>query len=202
MAPLDALLIAGGYVAGAVPWGVILGKAFQGRDLRDHGSGGTGSTNALRVLGWRISLLVLVLDFLKGFVPVIMSRALGVGGWSLTAVGIAATVGHCWSLFIGFRGGKGVATGAGAAIALVPWLLLVLPLMVAIVALTRYVSLASIAGCLTACFVMILAAADGRGTWSAVGLVLGVTIIVVVQHRSNVQRLLTGTERRFGESAT
>lgn len=202
MARLDAFLIVSAYLAGAIPWGVILGKVFVGRDLRDHGSGGTGSTNALRVLGWRISLVVLVLDFLKGFLPVLVGRALGVSGWPLAAVGVAATAGHCWSVFIKFRGGKGVATGSGAAIALVPWLLLVLPLMVAIVALTRYVSLASIAGCVTASLAITLAAAGGRASWSAVGLVFAVTAIVVVQHRSNLQRLLSGTERRFGESAT
>lgn len=202
MAPVDAFLILGAYLAGAIPWGVILGKAFNGRDLRHHGSGGTGSTNALRVLGWRISLVVLVLDFLKGFLPVFLSRALGVGGWPLVAVGVAATAGHCWSVFISFRGGKGVATGAGAAVALMPWLLLVLPFMIAIVVLTRYVSLASIAGFVTASLAITLAAADGRASWPGVGLVLGVTAIVVIQHRSNVQRLLSGTERRFGEPAT
>lgn len=202
MAPLDAFLIVGAYVTGAIPWGVILGKAFQNRDLREHGSGGTGSTNALRVLGWRISVAVLLLDFMKGFLSVLIARGLGVGGWSLVAVGVAATIGHCWSVFIRFGGGKGVATGAGAAIALVPWLILVLPLMIGIVALTRYVSLASLAGCVIACVATAFAATTGRVAWSAVGLVLAVTAIVVVKHQSNIERLRTGTERRFGETVT
>src|SRR5215210_5007813 len=121
-----------GYGAGSIPWGVVLGRAFQRVDLRRHGSGGTGATNAMRVLGWRLSLVVFLFDFSKGFLPVLLARWTGINAWAVTAVGIATVAGHCWSPLIRFRGGKGMATGAGAAAGMFPWVLLVFPLMVLI----------------------------------------------------------------------
>jgi glycerol-3-phosphate acyltransferase PlsY len=139
-----ALLILVGYLSGSVPWGVLLGRWLGNVDLRRHGSGSIGATNALRLLGWRASVAVFLLDFGKGFVPVAIARLAGLDGWWVAVVGVAAVVGHCWSPLIGFKGGKGMATGAGAAAGLFPWVLLVFPLMVLVVALTRYVSLASL----------------------------------------------------------
>src|SRR5688500_1760609 len=112
-----------------MPWGLILGRWFADVDLRRHGSGATGATNAMRILGWRISAAVFALDFLQGVVPVVVARLLGLSGWWVAAVGVAAVLGHCWSPLIGFRGGKGVATGAGAAGGMLPWVLLVFPVM-------------------------------------------------------------------------
>ncbi|MDP9365690.1 MAG: glycerol-3-phosphate acyltransferase, partial [Chloroflexota bacterium] len=130
--PLAALLIAVAYGVGVVPWGLVVSRWVFDIDLLRHGSQSTGATNALRVLGWRASLLIFALDFLKGFLPVLLARAVGLGGWWVAAVGIAALVGHCWSPLIRFRGGKGMATGAGAAAGMFPWVLLVFPLMVLI----------------------------------------------------------------------
>ncbi len=127
---VTAFLILLAYAAGAIPWGVVLGRWFVHTDLRRHGSGGTGATNAWRVLGWRISLAVFALDFLKGFVPVIVARWAGLDDWAVTVIGVGAVVGHCWSPFIRFRGGKGMAAGAGACAAIFPWVLAVFPLMV------------------------------------------------------------------------
>ena len=195
-----ALLILVAYAAGAVPWGVVLGRWRADVDLRRHGSGGTGATNAMRVLGWRISVAVLALDFLKGFVPVVAARLVGLGGWWVAAVGVAAVAGHCWSPLIGFRGGKGMATGAGAAAGMLPWVLLVLPLMALIVALTRYVSLASLAGSLLVSAVVTGSSVAGLVPWSVTVAILAITAIIVVQHQGNIRRLLSGTERRFGEA--
>src|SRR5215213_9364878 len=138
-----ALLVAA-YAVAAVPWGVVLGKYFSGIDLRGYGSKSIGTTNALRVLGWRISLAVFVLDFLKGLIPVVLARAFGLSDWMVALIGIATVAGHCWSPYIRFKGGKGVATGGGVALGLFPWLLVLIPIMAIVVALTKYVSLGSI----------------------------------------------------------
>lgn len=190
------------YAAGSIPWGVVLGRMLASTDLTARGSGGTGATNALRVLGWRFSIAVFTLDFMKGLLPVVLARWLGVEGWVLAVVGLVAVVGSCWSPWIGFRGGKGMSTGAGAAAGLMFWVLLVLPLMVLIVLLTRYVSLASLAGSVTVSAVLIVLGALDVVPWYVIAEVLGITAIIVAQHRANIRRLLRGTERRFGEPAS
>ena len=196
-----AALVLGAYAAGAVPWGVVLGRWRADVDLLRHGSRSTGATNALRVLGWRISIAVLVLDFLKGFAPVLVGRLAGLSGWWVATIAVAAVVGHCWSPAIGFRGGKGMATGAGSAAGMLPWVLLVFPVMVAVVALTRYVSLASLVGSIAVSAVVAVLALLGMVAWSITVAILAITAIIVVKHRDNVRRLLAGTERRFGEPA-
>ena len=196
---LAGILVLAAYALGAVPWGVVLGRILLRVDLRGHGSGATGATNAWRVLGWRISLAVFALDFLKGTVPVLVARWVGLDGWVVAMVGVAAVVGHCWSPFIGFRGGKGMATGAGACAAVYPWVLMVFPLMVLVVAVTRYVSLASLVGCLATSGVVLGLALFGEVAWSITVTVLAVTAIIVFKHQGNIRRILNGTERRFGE---
>jgi acyl phosphate:glycerol-3-phosphate acyltransferase len=198
-APAGIALVVVAYLVGGIPWGVVLGRLFQQTDIRRYGSGGTGATNALRVLGWRISVAVLILDFLKGFVPVIVARRLGFDGWWATAAGVAAVVGHCWSPYIGFKGGKGMATGAGAAAALYPAVLLAAPLVVLIVAVTRYVSLASLTVSVVAAVALIALAALGQVDWSVAVAVAVIAAIVVYKHESNIKRLRAGTENRFGE---
>lgn len=196
-----ALVVLAGYLSGAVPWGVLLGRWRGKVDLRRHGSGGTGATNALRVLGWRVSVAVFLLDFGKGFVPVVVARLVGLDGWWVAAVGVAAVIGHCWSPMIGFTGGKGMATGAGAAAGMFPWVLLVFPLMLLVVALTRYVSLASVVGSIAVSVTVVLLAALGRVEWSVPLAIVVMTGIIVVKHTGNIRRILSGTERRFGEPA-
>lgn len=191
-------LILGTYILGGIPWGVALGRVFKGVDVRKHGSGATGATNALRVLGWKLSVAVFVLDFLKGLLPVALARWLDVPGWVIGAVAIVSVAGHCWSPFIGFRGGKGMATGGGAAVALMPWLVFMLVPMIIVVAITRYVSLASLsAAAIGSGLVIALALSGSFPSWWAIGVVTVATIIVI-QHRGNITRLLNGTERKFG----
>jgi len=191
-------LILGTYILGGIPWGVVLGRVFKGVDVRQHGSGATGATNALRVLGWKFSVAVFVLDFLKGLLPVALARWLDAPGWVIGAVAIVSVAGHCWSPFIGFRGGKGMATGGGAAVALMPWLVFMLVPMIIVVAITRYVSLASLsAAAIGSGLVIALALSGSFPSWWAIGVVTVATIIVI-QHRGNIARLLNGTERKFG----
>jgi glycerol-3-phosphate acyltransferase PlsY len=192
-----AFMVCFGYLLGAVPWGVVLGRILQSTDLRNHGSGSTGSTNAYRVLGWRVSVIVLVLDIVKGAVPVLLTRWLGGGEWLQAFVAVATVVGHCWSPFIHFRGGKGVATTAGAAAALTPWVLLVVPLMVFVVAIWRYVSLASMIAVATAAVGVTVADLLGHGSPAWVFALWAMTAVIVAQHRSNIERLRAGTERRL-----
>ena len=196
-----ALLILGGYLAGSIPWGLILGRVFAGVDIRGHGSRSTGTTNALRVFGWRISLAVFILDFLKGMLPVLIGQWAGADDWAVAAAGVAAVVGHCWSPWIRFQGGKGMATGAGAAIGLAPWLLLLFPVTIGIVWLTRYVSLGSIVTAVLAGLVVVGSAVVGWVGWPWVAAVIAMAAIVIAKHPTNIRRLVTGTERRFGESA-
>lgn len=196
-----ALMVLVGYLSGAVPWGVVLGRWRGNVDLRRSGSGGTGATNALRVLGWRVSIAVFLLDFGKGFLPVVAARLVGLDGWWVAAVGVAAVIGHCWSPLIGFKGGKGMATGAGSAAGMFPWVLLVFPLMVLVVVLTRYVSLASLVGSVAVSVVVLVLGVFGRVAWSVPLAIVAITAIIVVKHAANIRRILAGTERRIGEPA-
>ncbi len=198
---VDPLLVAIAYAAGALPWGYLLGRWFGNVDLREHGSGGTGATNALRTLGWRVSLAVFALDVLKGFLPVVAARLVGLSDWWIAAIAVAAVVGHCWSPLIGFRGGKGVATGTGAAAAMYPPVLLAVPIIVAIIWLTRYVSLGSLLGSLLVSLALVGLGVAGLVQWGVPLGVLAMTGIIVYQHQGNIRRLLSGTERRIGEPA-
>jgi len=193
------LLIVAAYLAGAGPRGVVLWRTLKGIDIRQVGSGGTGATNSLRALGGKIAISVLVLDFLKGLIPVLVARALDMPNWVVALVAIAPVVGHCWSPFINFRGGKGMATGGGIAIGLSPWFLLLVVPMVLIVWRTRFVSLGSMISTLLA-VVLALGMSlfgDFPGWWTIALAV--VAVIIVFQHRANIARLRAGTENRFGQ---
>ena len=192
------LLIIGTYLLAGIPWGVVLGRMIKGVDLRSYGSGATGTTNSLRVLGWKISIAVFVLDFGKGAVPVILGRWLDVPDWAIAGIAVVSVVGHCWSPYIGFKGGKGMATGGGAAVALLPWLFALIIFVAAVVYFTRYVSLASI---LTAfvgpAIVFVMWLTGNFPGWWVIGIV-GIAAIILWQHRGNIDRLRKGTERKFG----
>jgi glycerol-3-phosphate acyltransferase PlsY len=186
----------------AVPWGLVLGKWLKGVDVRQTGSGATGTTNSLRVLGWKIALAIFLLDFGKGVLPVVLARWWDLPDWAIAVAAVAATAGHCWSPYIRMKGGKGMATGGGASVAMFPWLVLFLLFVIAVVWLTRYVSLASILTALIGpALVVILAFMDRVPGWWAAGIV-GIGLIIVIQHRANIKRLLNGTENKFGQRTT
>ena len=198
---MDAIVaivsIAAAYLIGAVPWGLVLGR-IKGIDPRRHGSGGTGATNTLRLLGWRVAVLVFVLDFLKGLLPVVLVRVLDGPTWLSACVAVATVVGHCWSIFIGFKGGKGMATGGGAATGLAPFLFVLILMIALVIWLTRYVSLASLATAIIGPSIVTAMAIWGNYPWWWVVAIWIMAAIIVYQHRTNIQRLLNGTERKFG----
>lgn len=196
---MGPLLVLIGLLAGAIPFGYLAGRTMQGIDLRTVGSGGTGATNVLRTLGTRASATVLVLDFLKGLLPVVAARWLGLDTWWIAAVAVATVVGHCWSPFIGFKGGKGVATGGAAAIALFPPVLIVVPVVLLIIWRTRYVSLGSLSGAVLAVMLAAGFAAAGQIPWATVVAIAAIAAIIVFRHRENIVRLRSGNERKLGQ---
>ena len=187
------------FFVGAIPWGLVLGKQLKGVDIRQSGSGATGATNSLRVLGWRIAIAIFLLDFAKGVLPVVLARWWDLPDWAVALAAVAATAGHCWSPYIRMKGGKGMATGGGASVAMFPWLGFFLLFVIAVVWVTKYVSLASILTALIGpALVVVLAFFGLVPAWWAAGIV-GIGIIIVIQHRTNIRRLLNGTENKFGQ---
>lgn len=188
-----------GYLIGAFPSGVVIGR-IAGRDPRESGSGRTGTTNALRSLGMRWAAAVAVLDLAKGAVAVLAANAIGPEPWAGALAGVAAVIGHVWSAFIGFRGGRGVATGGGAMLLLSPLAVLAAVVdLVGVVAVTRLVSLGSISASITVVLVTGALYAIGWVALEAVVAAALIAVVVVVAHADNIGRLLAGTERRLGE---
>lgn len=184
---------------GSVPTGLWLGHLVAGVDVRTVGSRRTGATNVMRSLGAPAALTVLALDVLKGLVPVLVARGLTGSDYLAAAAGIGAVIGHVWPVLAGFRGGRGVATGAGALVMFAPVpVFCAIAVMAVVVAITRYVSLGSIVAGLT---VVVWAAAwRGHIPQSDAGLVaaLLVGLLVVFVHADNLKRILNGTESRLG----
>jgi glycerol-3-phosphate acyltransferase PlsY len=185
------------YLAGAIPLSYLVARVVGGVDLRQHGSKNLGATNLYRLLGWKAAVPVGLFDVAKGAAPVLVAAGFAPGPtWWPLAVGLAAVLGHSFSPFVGFTGGKGVATAAGVFVAFAPgalggaaavWLLVVLA--------TGYVSLGSVAGAVSfPFFLRLLYPTEKEGFWIAVAACL----FIVFTHRGNLRRLLAGTEARFG----
>ncbi len=187
------------YLLGATPTSYWVGKAFHGLDLREHGSGNLGATNAFRVMGWQWALPVVIVDIAKGWVPVVLfADFAGVGfRWAL-AFGTAAILGHMFSLWVGFKGGKGMATSAGVFLGFAPWAVLGGLIVWLVFTLpTGYVSLGSIAASFA--LPMLIALTPHEGGTELVGFASALAVFVIWKHRSNVGRLLRGEENRFGK---
>jgi acyl phosphate:glycerol-3-phosphate acyltransferase len=193
----------GAYLIGAIPFGLIVGRLARGVDLRQHGSHRTGATNALRTLGLPAALVVLLLDIAKGVTAVVVARALGgdvLSEWAAAIAGVAAIVGHNWSIYIRFTGGRGVATSGGALGAMSPLtLLIVAPIVFGLIWRTRYVSLGSISGALAAPVVAAILWAVGAASVQAIAYAAVAGILVAAAHADNISRLRAGTERRIGQ---
>ena len=191
-------LVLAAYLAGSIPTSFIIGKIFHGIDLREHGSGNLGATNAFRVLGARSALPVVLVDMAKGLVPVwLFPTWMAVGfGWTL-AFAAAAILGHMFSVWVGFRGGKGIATSAGAFLALAPWAVLGgLLLWIGVTFVTGYVSVGSI---VTAALLPVLVwLTPHTGDMALVWFAVGLAAVVTWAHRANIRRLKRGEEHRFG----
>jgi glycerol-3-phosphate acyltransferase PlsY len=189
------------YLLGAVPTSYLAGRLFRGIDLREHGSRNLGATNLYRVLGWRYAIPVGLLDAAKGLVPVLVF-APRVSSSELFALvcGLLAVLGHVFSVFVGFKGGKGVATAAGVMLGLTPAALGVAALVWALlVYLTGYVSVGSIAAAVIFPLAVYLIEPPDRP--AILWLDVAVAAAIVWLHRANIKRLLKGTENRFGRRA-
>ncbi len=185
------------YVLGSTPTSYIVGQTFASKDLRELGSKNLGATNVYRVLGLKYAIPVGLIDVAKGVIPVtLFARYAGSEPWIPITLGAVAVFGHVFSVFVRFRGGKGVATASGAVVALAPTAFLVsLVVWIVAVKLTGYVSVGSILAALVFPAAAWFAAPDDVYTFG-VGLVLAVFILFT--HRTNVRRLALGTEHRFG----
>jgi glycerol-3-phosphate acyltransferase PlsY len=192
-----------GYLLGAIPFGLLIGRRAAGVDVRDFGSGKTGFTNTLRVLGLKRSLPVFFADFGKGVAAALLPLIWTNDPWAQALGGLAAVVGHVWPLFAGFRGGRGVLAGAGALVALNPLAALaIVPVAALAVALTRYVSLASISAALCAAVLYPALAALDMQPWAFGMAAAAGGALIVVLHHDNISRLLSGTERKLGQGGS
>ncbi|MGH7373301.1 MAG: glycerol-3-phosphate 1-O-acyltransferase PlsY [Candidatus Rokuibacteriota bacterium] len=195
---LTGLGLLAAYLIGAIPVGFLVARAAGGTDIRRSGSGNIGATNVLRTLGKGPAILTLLGDIVKGYLAVSAAPAIGTEPWAAAGGAVAAIVGNCWPVFLAFRGGKGVATGLGAFLALIPWA--VAPaavLWLAVTAVSRYVSLASVVACLS---LPVGAALLGYSRHAVIAAAVAAAIILW-RHRENLVRLAGGTERRLGERA-
>jgi glycerol-3-phosphate acyltransferase PlsY len=192
-----ALWIGVSYLLGAIPTSYLVARLARGIDLRHVGSKNLGATNLYRQLGWRYAIPVAAFDVAKGAIPVLVfgPRA-GGGSWIAILLGLTAVVGHVFSAFVRFKGGKGVATAAGVVLGIAPLATLVSAVVwTVVVAVTGYVSLGSI---LAAIALPVAALALHPSIGDMLWLLIGLAGFVIVMHRANIKRLLGGTENRFG----
>ena len=189
------------YLAGSIPTAVWYGKIFHGIDVRQHGSGNAGATNSLRTLGKKAGIIVLIVDFLKGFLAVKAASLLSTETHSILPLimGLAVIIGHIFPIFAQFRGGKGVATAMGVLVATFPWAALgcVLTFMI-VVFITKYVSLASLLGALAFPIQLNFNIWNDNADKYSIGFASVIFVILLIMHRENIQRLIQGTESKFG----
>lgn len=197
------LVLIASYCIGGIPWGLVLVRLIKRVDVRDFGSGKTGATNVLRLLGWQGFAAVVVLDALKGVGAVILARIVTGNPWVEGAAGILAISGHCWSPYLGFRGGgRGMVTAMGAAFTMAPALILLVPVFLIPVLLTRYMSLGNVTASLTAPVVLLIGALLGWSPWAYFVFGTAGCALILINHSDNIQRLLAGTERKIGDKVT
>lgn len=195
----DLLVLAVAFVIGGIPWSVIVARLAGGPDPRTIGSGRTGGSNMMRAMGPRWALLSGLLDAAKGSVAVLLALLTGGGVALAVLAAMAAVIGHSRSIFMGFHGGRGVATSWGATLVLMPWIAIaIIPLFAGVILLTKYSSLGSLTATATAG--VLLAAATfllPLDPWNYVWAIGGVVLIFAFHH-DNIARLLAGTERKIG----
>ncbi|MEW6612211.1 MAG: glycerol-3-phosphate 1-O-acyltransferase PlsY [Pseudomonadota bacterium] len=193
-----AILVVVAYLIGSITTAVLVARALRLPDPRSLGSGNPGATNVLRMAGKKAAALTLLGDLLKGAIPVWLARGLGLDGWDLAAVALAAFLGHLFPVFFGFRGGKGVATGLGVYLALsVPLALALAAVWLTVALLFRISSLAALSAAVSAPLL---------SHWLLPGapyltLAMVLALLLLWRHQGNIQRILAGTEKRIGEKA-
>lgn len=190
-----ALALVAAYLIGAIPFGVVLTRLAGVGDVRASGSGNIGATNVYRTFGRRLGLLTLAMDALKGLLPVLLAGSLlDFNTSQIAMVAAAAFLGHCYPIYLGFKGGKGVATALGIYLVLSPLSVLgALLLFAGILWRWRYVSLASVSA---AAAIPLLVGLFER-SWPLVAATLFISFMVIVRHRANIERLRSGTESKF-----
>jgi glycerol-3-phosphate acyltransferase PlsY len=192
------LIWVGSYLAGSVPAGVVFSRLFRGIDVRKGGSGNIGSANVLRVAGPGPAALTLLFDAVKGFVPIFIAQRLGMPLWALLLAGVAAVVGHNWSIFLRGRGGKGIATSIGVLAAIAPLVTIIaVAVWIVVIIGSRYASLASLL--MMASVPVLLAVLGYTYTYWVFG--AGLVLMAIYRHRGNITRLLRGTELKISTSA-
>ncbi|MEP7233695.1 MAG: glycerol-3-phosphate 1-O-acyltransferase PlsY [Ignavibacteriota bacterium] len=209
-----SVVILAGYLLGAIPFGVIISKRFRGFDLRTKGSGNMGSTNAFRVLGWKLGLTVQLLDLAKGIGAVLFASFLfhGLPFHNATPfqditvfrffAGVAAVVGHCYTVFAGWKGGKGISTAAGMLVAIAPIETAVaIGIFLLVVVASGYISLGSISAAVMFPATMFVRqnvlGVDIYGYHTLIVGAIGISLFLIYRHRANIVRLLSNTENRF-----
>lgn len=214
MLPLSIIVILS-YIVGSIPTSIIVSRLSHGIDIREHGSGNAGGTNVFRVIGWKYGLLVIAFDILKGYLATIVITKLMVGDLpfnnrtpfeDITVIriiaGCAAILGHIWTAFGGFRGGKGIATAGGVLLGLATIEVLVAVGVFALVfSFSRYVSLGSISAAISFPLAMLarhnIFHAELQGYNTLIFFSIGISLLLVFTHRTNIKRLLAGTENRL-----
>lgn len=189
----EILLLVGAYLLGSVPTGLLLARSM-GINIRECGSGNIGATNVYRTAGKKLGVMTLTGDCLKGLIPVLIAKSLGLPPAWVAGIGLAAFLGHVYTIFLGFKGGKGVATALGVLLATAPLAVLFgVFVFAAVLYKWRYVSLASITA---AGLIPALAWATG-GASEIIGMSVVIGVIVIVKHHENIARLRAGTESKF-----
>ena len=192
------LILAIGYLLGSMPNGYLAGRWLKGIDLRQCGSGSTGATNVLRNVGKGPALVVFLLDVGKGALAVLLAKSFGLNDWVQVLAGLAALAGHIWPVWLGWKGGKAVATGLGMFLGLAwPVGLACFGLFMAVISLSRIVSLSSVVAAIGLPVLMVLAGASG----ASISVSVVASVMVLWRHRSNIERLIAGTEPRIGAKA-
>lgn len=212
---LLAIIVILSYLMGSIPNSILVSRAVRGIDIRNHGSGNAGGTNVMRVLGWKYGLLVITLDALKGAIAVIIIARLHFGplpfenispfdDFTLVQIiaGMAAVVGHIWTIFAGFRGGKGIATALGMLLMLITVdMLIAVGIFTIVVLISRYVSLGSIIAAISVPSTLFIREnlfhVDIPGYSTLFPFIIAVAALVVFTHRKNLVRLINGNENRL-----
>jgi glycerol-3-phosphate acyltransferase PlsY len=212
---LLAIIVILSYLVGSIPNSIIISKMVRGIDIREHGSGNAGGTNVMRVLGWKYGLLVIFLDALKGAVAVVLIARLFYGplpfenvspfdDFTLVQIiaGISAVIGHVWTVFAGFKGGKGIATALGMLLMLITIdMLIAVGIFTLVVLISRYVSLGSIIAAISVPSTLFIREnlfhVDIPGYSTLLPFVIGVTLLVIYTHRKNLVRILNGNENKI-----
>ncbi len=212
---LLATIILLSYLIGSIPTSIIVSKLARGIDIREHGSGNAGGTNVMRVLGWKHGVLVIILDAFKGVLAVIVVARLHYGSmpfqnltpfddFTLVQIiaGISAVIGHIWTVFAGFKGGKGIATALGMLLMIVTTdMLIAVGVFVVVVTISRYVSLGSILGAIAVPLTLVVREnifnVDVPGYHTLLPFLIAVALLVVFTHRKNVVRLINGNENKL-----